>query len=112
MKKIVVAVDYDGTWASAPKLFTILGKSLMKAGHTVVVLTGNANAHKALADDGYKKAYNEIAVVDGSDQEEIAAGKAEWLKDHDADLLIDNNDANVTAAAQVTNAARFVPQAK
>ena len=112
MKKLLVAVDYDGTWASAPKLFTNLGKSLMKAGHKVVVLTGNANAHKALADDGYKKAYDEIEIVDGSDQQEIATAKAKWLKDHNADLLIDNNGTNVSAASQVTNAAQFVPKSK
>ena len=107
MSKRLVAVDYDGTWAQAPKFFADLGKTLRDAGWTVVVLTGNPNAEALLKDD--KKSFDHVvvAVSDPHDENVTAVSKEKWLEDNDADLLIDNNVTNCIAATSTTDAALF-----
>lgn len=112
--KFLIALDYDLTWSSDPELFAFLGKAIRKAGGKVVVLTGNADAEK---DIGSSKSYDDIVVVKKNDPDDpgndtVAPAKQDWLKDNDADLLIDNDAQNVQLAAAITNAALFFPSTK
>lgn len=113
--KPLVAVDYDDTWSSSPKLFKALGKRIRRKGGKVVVVTGNADAHAELKDLGAQGAFDDVVVIahgPNDSAESIATNKRKWLKDNKADLLIDNNVANCIAATQVCDAALFMPQQK
>lgn len=111
-KSRVLAVDYDNTWTAAPKLFADLGEALRSQGWRVVVLTGNEGAQSALSDEGYKKSYDDVIVVDSDphDEQVTASGKSQWLAENDADFLIDNNSNNCVAATRACDAALFFPQ--
>jgi hypothetical protein len=106
--KLLVAFDYDDTWAASPKLFAALGKAIRKAGGRVVILTGNPNAKDGLKGTG--KSIDDIVVIPhtGTSDAGHAAEKAQWLADNNADLLIDNNSTNCVAASQVCDAALFI----
>jgi hypothetical protein len=103
-KGLLIAVDYDNTWSAAPDLFEAIGLSLRKAKARVVILSANPDMKDLLdKQDIDEDAYDEIVTV----PEPSDKSKAKWLKDNEADLLIDNKHANVIAALDVTNACEF-----
>ena len=105
-KGLLIAIDYDKTWSAAPELFTALARALRKAKAKVVVLSANEDAEADMKAQGIGDAYDSIVVV----AEPSGPAKAKWLKENNADLLIDNKHANVEAAMKVTNAAEFFPR--
>lgn len=109
--KPLVAIDYDDTWSSSPKLFAAIGKAIRKAGGSVVIVTGNPDAQSDLKGGKKSKSYDDVVVIKHADDEaDTAAGKEAWLAENKADLLIDNNVANCLAATRVCDAALFFPK--
>lgn len=104
-----LALDVDGTIDADPGAFQILCAALRDAGCQVAVLTGiNSDGAISQADVATKQAYlaelgfsayDQLAVFPNNDQ--LPQAKAQWCRDHGADVLIDNNRANATAAQDV-----------
>ena len=105
-----IAVDYDGTWALAPGLFSKLGKALARPVARSPSSRATATLRPRSRTTATTSPSTSVVVVKSTDPADVAAEKADWLKTNKADLLIDNNAANVTAASAVANAALFVPQ--
>jgi len=95
--KLHVAVDLDGTITAAPKKFAKLLADLHDGGEKVTVLTGgnpdtDVDAKKELLEEcGCDGAYDDLVIVD---QGQVAENKAEWCKENDVDVFVDNNLAN------------------
>jgi hypothetical protein len=90
-------------------VFQTLCSALRQAGCQVAVLTGekvtgqvtpgDVEAKQAYLDQLGFTAFDQLAVF--PDGPGLPAAKAQWCKDHGADLLIDNDRANAQAASQV-----------
>jgi|SRR5208282_4709442 len=104
---MLAAFDIDGTIDSEPSLMQSLMSALKAAGHQVVVLTGCGQEkpeasdilHKSeyLQSLGCANCYDQLIVLGEPNDE----NKAEWLKAHSADLLVDNSKDNAKAAAGI-----------
>lgn len=105
---MLVAVDVDGTIDAAPTTFLSLMQALRAAGHRVVVVTG-CSAPTVTPQDledkatylqnlGLGEAYDELVVI----ADPVVDAKVQWLKDNEADLLIDNRKATAKAAPCLT----------
>lgn len=106
-----VCVDIDGCIDSNPREFQSIMSSLKACGHTVVVLTGSQNGAPSAADQKEKAAYlqklgcgacyDQLVVLDGTDQDALPQVKADWCKKNNVDVLVDNTKANAKAAQSV-----------
>ncbi len=104
---MLACFDIDGTIDAEPSLMQGLMSALKAAGHQIVVLTGcgqetpepEDTIHKAeyLQSLGCAACYDQLVVL-GEPADER---KAEWLKQHGADLLVDNSKKNAKAAAGI-----------
>ena len=102
-KKLVVAIDVDGTITAGPEVYEPLMRALMKDGHKVYVLTGaitmkSPGAHvelrmQQLATFGIHKGthYTDLHVFVDSDSWNIARMKCDFLRDNDVALFIDDS---------------------
>ncbi len=107
MIETLAAFDIDGTIDAEPSLMQGLMSALKAAGHQVVVLTGcgteKAEPSDILAKTEYLQSlgcgscYDQLVVL-GDPTDEL---KAEWLKTHNADVLVDNDKGNAKAAAGI-----------
>jgi len=105
---MLVAVDVDGCADSAPTIFLSLMQALRAAGHRVVIVTGCSAptvtqqdvSDKAtyLQNLGLGDAYDELVVI----ADPVVEAKVEWLKQNNADLLIDNRKQTAKAAPCLT----------
>ena len=101
-----VGFDLDGTIDSDPKVFGDLMRSLRRAGHEVLVLTGSGQPHvdtdevakkvQRLKQLGVGDAYDRLVVFAETN---IAKAKAAYCKKKSIALLIDNNVENAQLAS-------------
>lgn len=106
---MLIALDVDGTIDSDPQVFQTLCAALRSAGCQVAVLTGLKGAKQITPADVQAKqeylqqlgfsAFDQLAVF--PDNANLPQAKAQWCKDHGADVLVDNNRANAQAAQDV-----------
>lgn len=106
---MLIALDVDGTIDSDPQVFQTLCAALRSAGCQVAVLTGLHGTKQITPADVQGKqeylrqlgfsAFDQLAVF--PDNKGLPQAKAQWCKDHGADVLIDNNRANAEAAQGV-----------
>lgn len=101
---MLVGVDIDATIDAAPSVFLSLMQALRTAGHRVVVLTGCADPKVTPQDMQDKTAYlNSLGLGEAYDElvvfsDPTADKKAQWLREHKADLFIDDKKTNLKAA--------------
>ena len=103
-----IAFDLDNTIDATPKQMQSLMSALMAAGHHIVVLTGTDDPvvdpidWQAKADYlnsiGCGQCWNELVVQSHAEPLDGPTVKAQYCRQHDVDVLIDNSKDNARAA--------------
>jgi len=101
-----VAFDLDNTIDAAPKQMQSMMSAFKAAGYKVVVLTGTENEVTETVWQAKANYLNELGcgacwtqlVVLAHGKNGPSEVKAEWCKDNDVDVLIDNSKDNARAA--------------
>lgn len=98
-----VAIDIDGTLSVWFSVLGPLSKALTVAGHTVVLLTGHSCPDPENADrdnllhgrrtqvEPFCASFQEIIVCVGRNSTEVAQQKAEYCRNQQIDLFIDDS---------------------
>ena len=99
--------DVDGCLDAAPRQLQTMMAALQSAGHGVYILTGTPN-DPVTQQDWTEKAnyinslgcnnYDVLVVLSTGDRHDIPQRKAQWLAEHKADVLVDNDRENCKAA--------------
>lgn len=110
-------VDLDGTISAYPTEMCDLMCALKSTGYTVVILSGSGDDPKSgntfedkcdlLKTLGVTQCWDTMVVVGG----DIAALKAQWCKENNVSIMIDNNLANCKAALKSGVTLALVPWA-
>lgn len=104
---MLVALDLNGTIDAAPREFQSLMSMLRSCGASIAVVTGNDGPPKPedytekeqyLASLGCGECYDDLVLLDGTSDENLAEAKAQWCAHHGVDVLVDNKKANAKAA--------------
>lgn len=101
-----VAFDLDGTADSDPHVFQSLMSALRAAGHVVVILTGCSmdqpgqgeldKKQQYLSELGLAHCWDELVVFPNPPHK----AKAEWIKNNDVAILVDNSIKNAKFASK------------
>lgn len=107
---MIVGVDIDGTITASPAVFADLGRSLLRCGHQVLVITGDvgdklkhgpAARQRQLADLGLRLGvhYSRVLPVVAHDPADLAHRKAALCRQLHVALMVDNDPLNVAVLA-------------
>jgi len=87
---MIIAIDYDGTYAAAPELFNQVIELFQKAGHTVICVTGRDGGAMG---DPVRASIGQLVpcVFAGTEWKKTAAKN----QGYDVDIWIDDNPAMI-----------------
>jgi hypothetical protein len=109
---LLLAIDLNGSLDAAPGQLGPMLRALREAGHHVSVLTGvsteDTNDPEAAWNSkvqqmiglGVGDVWDDMTVFTAAEGPDLAAAKAQYVKEHGVAVLIDNDRGNCTAAVE------------
>lgn len=93
---MIVALDFEDTITAHPAFFAFLSKSLINAGHVVIVITLRDDRDNLKTElDAYGIRYTELVTADEGvlDRPDVIKWKSEICRDRGVEIFFEDNHA-------------------